>query len=76
MAMKMPGSKRPDCENFSIMGAGGGTSTLGTKIPSITGKTKYAWDSSKLYNKSSSSFMISRPCSVRSGLNWNPRKCL
>lgn len=50
----MPGSKEPQQEDFSIMGAGGGTSRLGIKIPTITGKIRYAWDVCKLYSKTSS----------------------
>lgn len=50
----MPGSKEPESEDFSIMGAGGRTSRLEIEIPSITGKIMYAWDGWKLYSKTSS----------------------
>lgn len=55
-----PGTKEPERENFSIMGASGGTAELGINMPSITGNIKYTQGCAKLYNKTSSSFIISR----------------
>lgn len=69
--MKIPGAKEPKHEDFSEMGAGGGTPWIRNQNSYLTANIKYlhAWECSKLHSKRSHhSLLLSSGLSVRPSL--------
>ena len=54
MVMKITGAKEPKHEDFSEMGAGGGTPWVRNQNSYLTANIKYTWECSKLHSKISS----------------------
>lgn len=71
--VKMPGSKEPESEDFSIMGAGGRTLDWKSKFLVLLGKSCMHGTAGSCTAKP---HRYCRPSSVRSGSKWNPKKWL